>query len=132
VYSNLYESHSLASLVLMSRVLSSLTLHCAGRVAIQSMPRRLLEESQARYEEADQFINIPLRSREVRVSIFFKQNAEGLWRCSLRSKGPIDVAEIARSYGGGGHRTAAGFKCTRPTASIQAEILDGLQKKYFA
>ncbi len=132
VYSNLYESHSLASLVLMSRVLSSLKLHCAGRVAIQHMPRRLLEKFQARYEEADQFINIPLRSREVRVSMFFKQNAEGLWRCSLRSKGAIDVAAIARSYGGGGHRTAAGFKCTRPIAAIQAEILDGLRRKYFA
>jgi phosphoesterase RecJ-like protein len=132
VYSNLYESHSLSSLVLMSHVLSSLSLHCGGRVAIQSMPRRLLEKSQARYEEADQFINIPLRSKEVRVSIFFKQNAEGLWRCSLRSKGPIDVAQIARSYGGGGHRTAAGFKCTRPTAAIQAEILEGLEKKYFS
>jgi len=131
VYSNLYESHSLSSLVLMSRVLSSLTLHCSGRVAIQSMPRQLLEETRARYEEADQFINIPLRSREVRVSVFFKQNVEGLWRCSLRSKGPIDVAAIARSYGGGGHRTAAGFKCARPIAAVQAEILDGLQKKYF-
>ncbi len=132
VYTNLYESHSLSSLLLMSRVLSSLTLHGAGRVAIQNMPNRLLEECHARYEEADQIINIPLRSREVRVSLFFKQNAEGLWRCSLRSKGPIDVAEIARSYGGGGHRTAAGFKCTRPTEAIQAEILAGLQKKYFA
>jgi phosphoesterase RecJ-like protein len=132
VYTNLYESHSLSSLVLMSRVLSSLALHCGGRVAVQSMPRRMLEESQARYEEADQFINIPLRSREVRVSIFFKENSEGLWRCSLRSKGPIDVAAIARDYGGGGHRTAAGFKCARPTEVIQAEVLDGLQKKYFA
>ncbi len=132
VYSNLYESHSLSSLVLMSHVLSSLKLHLGGRVAVQGMPRRLLEKSHARYEEADQFINIPLRSREVRVSIFFKQNAEGLWRCSLRSKGPIDVAAIARSFGGGGHRTAAGFKCTRPIAAIQGEILDGLQRKYFA
>jgi bifunctional oligoribonuclease and PAP phosphatase NrnA len=132
VYSNLYESHSLSSLVLMSHVLSSLSLHCGGRVAIQSMPRRLLEKSQARYEEADQFINIPLRSKEVRVSIFFKQNAEGLWRCSLRSKGPIDVARIARGYGGGGHRTAAGFKYTRPTAAVQAEILEGLEKQYFS
>jgi phosphoesterase RecJ-like protein len=132
VYSNLYESHSLSSLVLMSRVLSSLQLHCDGRVAVQNMSRSLLEESRARYEEADQFINIPLRSREVQVSIFFKQNAEGLWRCSLRSKGPIDVAAIARQYGGGGHSTAAGFKCARPIATLQAEILDGLRRKYFA
>jgi len=131
VYSNLYESHSLSSLVLMSRVLSSLSLRLGGRVAVQSMPNGLLQESRARYEEAAQLINIPLRSREVRVSIFFKQNPEGLWRCSLRSKGQIDVAEIARSYGGGGHRTAAGFKCSGPVASVQEEILAGLSEKYF-
>jgi phosphoesterase RecJ-like protein len=132
VYAHLYESNSLSSLVLMSKVLATLKLHAGGRVAVQSMPRRLLEESQARYEEADQLINIPLRSGEVRVSIFFKENSEGLRRCSMRSKGPIDVAEIARVYGGGGHRTAAGFKCARPFAAIQKEILERLEKKYFA
>jgi Ala-tRNA(Pro) deacylase len=34
----------------------------------------------------------------VRVSIFFKQNLEGLTRCSMRSKGNIDVAEIAQIF----------------------------------
>lgn len=132
VYAKLYESDSLSSLVLMSRVLATLTLHAGGQVAVQVMPRRLLLESRASYEEADQLINIPLRSKDVRVSIFFKENPEGLRRCSMRSKGSIDVAEIAQSYGGGGHRTAAGFKCARPFATLQEEILERLQKKYFA
>jgi len=132
IYSNLYESNTLSSLVLMSRVLSGLTLHFGGQVAVQHMPRNLLEESQARYEESDQLINIPLRSKEVRVSIFFKENSEGLWRCSIRSKGLIDVAEIARSYGGGGHSTAAGFKCANSCAAIQEEILERLKSNYFA
>jgi phosphoesterase RecJ-like protein len=132
VYAKLYESDSLSSLVLMSKVLATLTLHAGGRVAVQVMPRRLLQESRASYEEADQLINIPLRSKDVRVSIFFKENPEGLRRCSMRSKGSIDVAEIAQSYGGGGHRTAAGFKCARPFATLQEEILERLQKKYFA
>ncbi len=40
VYANLYESNSLSSLVLMSKVLATLTLHAGGRVAVQSMPRQ--------------------------------------------------------------------------------------------
>ena len=41
---------------------------------------------------------------------------EGEWRnYSLRSRGDgIDVSEIARRYGGGGHRNAAGFRIARP------------------
>ena len=31
-------------------------------------------------------------------------------RCSLRSNGDYDVSSIARSFGGGGHRNAAGFE----------------------
>jgi hypothetical protein len=33
----------------------------------------------------------------------------GRIRCSLRSNGKIDVAKIAKKYGGGGHRRASGF-----------------------
>ena len=74
------------------------------------MQRQMILDCKANYEEADQLINIPLRSEEVRVSVFFKENVEGLLRCSLRSKGNINVAEIAERFGGGGHKTAAGFK----------------------
>ena len=39
------------------------------------------------------------------------QRADGLYAYSLRSRGPdgVDVSEIAKRYGGGGHRNSAGF-----------------------
>lgn len=39
--------------------------------------------------------------------------ADGLIQWSLRSRGDFDVSEVAKQYGGGGHRPAAGFQ-TRP------------------
>ena len=36
--------------------------------------------------------------------------SDGRVRCSLRSNGDYDVSSIARSFGGGGHRNAAGFE----------------------
>jgi phosphoesterase RecJ-like protein len=38
----------------------------------------------------------------------FKEQHDGGWRVSLRSKGP-SVGELARARGGGGHELAAGF-----------------------
>ncbi len=35
--------------------------------------------------------------------------SEGLWKCSLRSAGKVDVSLIAQKYGGGGHHNASGF-----------------------
>jgi bifunctional oligoribonuclease and PAP phosphatase NrnA len=130
VYTQVYECNSISSVILQSRVLASLELVLHSHVAIQVMLRDTIVSSGAKYEEADQIINIPLKAEAVKVSIFFKEDSAGLMRCSLRSKGQIDVAEIAKQYGGGGHRNAAGFKCHEPMATIREKVLDKL-KVYF-
>lgn len=131
IYASVYESNSISALILQSRVLSTLELVYANHVAILTMNKEMILESGAIYEEADQLINIPLKSEEIRVSVFFKENTEGLVRCSLRSKGNINVAEIAQFFGGGGHKTAAGFKCKETIAVTKRIILDKL-KAYFS
>ena len=126
IYSKIYESNSISALVLQSRVLSSLELYFDEQVAVQTMEQETIIECGASYEEADTIINIPLKSERIRVSVFFKENTEGLLRCSLRSKGRVNVAEIAQHYGGGGHKTAAGFKCTSPLDKMKQELLQKL------
>jgi nanoRNase/pAp phosphatase (c-di-AMP/oligoRNAs hydrolase) len=37
-------------------------------------------------------------------------NKEGKCLCSLRSNGDYDVSAIAKTFGGGGHKTATGFE----------------------
>jgi bifunctional oligoribonuclease and PAP phosphatase NrnA len=127
VYAHVYESNSVSALVLQSRVLSTLELAHGDHVAILTMSKDMIRESGANYEEADGLINIPLRSEDVRVSVFFKENVDGLLKCSLRSKGVINVAEIAQMFGGGGHMTAAGFKCRLSMEKTKRAILERLR-----
>ncbi|MEW5816118.1 MAG: bifunctional oligoribonuclease/PAP phosphatase NrnA [Spirochaetota bacterium] len=130
IYSRIYESNSISSLVLQSKVLSTLELHFDKQVAIQTMLKETIIQCNASYEEADTLINIPLKSERIRVSIFFKENLEGILRCSLRSKGNINVAEISQIMGGGGHKTASGFKCKLPLEEVKKKVLEML-KVYF-
>jgi len=130
IYSKLFESNSVGSLVLQALVGSTLELYLDNHVAVQTMRKEMIGAANARYEDADQVINNPLRSEDIRVSIFFKENLEGVMRCSMRSKGTIDVAEIVQSYGGGGHRTAAGFKCRAPVDQVKRELLDRLRTSF--
>lgn len=39
----------------------------------------------------------------------FSLQKDGRWRWELRSIGDFDVSEVAKMYGGGGHKNAAGF-----------------------
>ncbi len=130
VYSKIYDSNSISSLRLQSAVLSTLELFYNSRVAVLTMTNDMIAECDAIYEESDPLINIPLKSEDIRVSVFFKENEEGILRCSMRSKGNINVAEIAQLYNGGGHKTAAGFKSKFPLEEIKVKVLDML-KVYF-
>lgn len=130
IYQKIYESNSISSLLLQSKVLSTLELTFDRQVAIQTVRKEMIEECRASYEEAATFINMPLKSESIKVSIFFKENPEGTRRCSLRSKGSIDVAEIAQTFEGGGHKTAAGFKCKDSFEQTKEKVLQMLEK-YF-
>lgn len=123
VYQDIYESASIGALKLQQRVLASLELHSDTRVAIQALRPADLEAAGACIEDAETLINIPLRSKEIDVSILFKEGPGGSTRCSLRSRGNINVAAIAQDFGGGGHRTAAGFRCHQDLAQTKAEVL---------
>ncbi|NLJ46827.1 MAG: bifunctional oligoribonuclease/PAP phosphatase NrnA [Treponema sp.] len=127
VHNHLYESSSVQSLLLRKLVLSTLELHEDNRIAVQFMRAAHLDDSGAVYEDSEDLINVPLRSETVQVSVFFKENKSGILRCSLRSKGGVNVAHIAQSFGGGGHRTAAGFKCSLPLEQARASVLDKLK-----
>jgi phosphoesterase RecJ-like protein len=127
IYTQVYETDSVPSLILQSKVLSTLELMFDNRVAIQTLTKEMLDDTGASYDEARTFINIPLKANRVLVSVFFKQNHKGALRCSLRSKGDIDVCEISREYGGGGHKNAAGFKFDMKPEDVRKELLNKLR-----
>ena len=110
VYRQLHENASIGSLLLQKRALASLTLHHGNRVAVQVLRLEDFAEAGALQDDAEGFVNFPMKAREVVVSLMLKESPEGKIRCSLRSKGNINVAKIAQELNGGGHVNASGFK----------------------
>jgi bifunctional oligoribonuclease and PAP phosphatase NrnA len=128
LHNRMYESSSTGVLILQKAAISSLELDLGGRVAIQSLSREDIASSGASYEDAEDLVNIPLQDKLVEVSVLFKENLEGRLRCSLRSKGGVNVARIAQAFGGGGHKTAAGFTCASPLARAKADVLQSIAR----
>ncbi|HAP44726.1 MAG: hypothetical protein A2087_05775 [Spirochaetes bacterium GWD1_61_31] len=130
VHAALYESSSIQALLLKKNVLSTLELHRDNSIAIQTMTQETLIQSGASYIDAEDLINIPLQTKSVAVSILFKETDAKQIRCSLRAKGQINVAAIAQTFGGGGHKNAAGFKSTLPLADLKSKMLSLLQRLF--
>jgi phosphoesterase RecJ-like protein len=126
IHNRMYESASDGSLMLQKAAISSLELLHGGRVALQSLKKEDLAASGASYEDAEDLVNIPLQDKRVEVSALFKENLDGRLRCSLRSKGEVNVARIAQAFGGGGHKTASGFTCAFPLALAKDNVLQSI------
>jgi phosphoesterase RecJ-like protein len=110
VYQELRENTALRSLLLQKKAFASLEIHCGGQVASQVLRTEDFAELGAVNDDSDGFVNVPLRAREIMVSVLVKESRKGKVKCSLRSKAAIDVSKIAHDFGGGGHINAAGFK----------------------
>jgi len=66
------------------------------------------------YEEVEGVIDVVRQAGEADVAVVLKQDDEGLWQVSARSKGAIDVGRACAALGGGGHARAAGFTSHLP------------------
>lgn len=118
----LYDGNTLGRLRLQGAVLQSMELVDAGRVASLHLDLPTMAASGADPEDTDGLINQPLSVKAIQAVVFFKQAEGGQYRVSLRSKGDIDVGKVARSFGGGGHKNAAGCTLSGPLADLREQV----------
>jgi phosphoesterase RecJ-like protein len=80
-------------------------------------------------DETEHFIDALRTVRESRLAVLLKELPTGGYKASLRSRGEVDVAEIARSLGGGGHSRASGFEMSADPEEIIEAIRARLPKQ---
>jgi len=106
----IFDSYSIGRVKLTGAMLDAMTLHHDRRLAVLAFDEVLLNACGATIDDTEGLVNIPLSAREVTAVALFKRQDAKTFRLSLRSKGLVDVREVAALWQGGGHRNAAG--CT--------------------
>jgi phosphoesterase RecJ-like protein len=119
-----YDSNSLGRVRIFGAVLNGMKVDPAGRTALLAITRRLADEAGATYDDTEGLINFPLTVQTIQAVAFFKEQAPGTWRVSLRSKGAVDIGAIARALGGGGHTNAAGCTVQGDLATLETRFFD--------
>ncbi|MEK3915462.1 bifunctional oligoribonuclease/PAP phosphatase NrnA [Paenibacillus sp. FSL H7-0331] len=107
---HLLEKLSYPQVSLIKRSLNTLTFDSSKRIGWLAVSLEDLQDSGASNDDLDGLVNYPRNVEGVEVGLLFKERAGGHVKVSLRSGGTVDVAHIAKSFGGGGHIRAAG--CT--------------------
>jgi len=122
---NVYFSNTTSKMRLLGEALR--TLHRDGSLAWMHVTNEQMERVQAREEDCEGLVNYALAIEGVEVAMFLREQEPGRWRVSLRSKGAVDVAEVAAYFGGGGHHCASGCLVEGPLSSATERVIAQLK-----
>jgi bifunctional oligoribonuclease and PAP phosphatase NrnA len=74
------------------------------------------------FEVAESVIDLVRRTDEADVAVVLKEDDQGNWQVSARSKGRVDVGRACVALGGGGHPLAAGFTGHGSAADVMTAL----------
>jgi bifunctional oligoribonuclease and PAP phosphatase NrnA len=121
VSEEVFQSKQLSSMRLLGHALETMKLDSDNQLAWAALSYRDFEWANAADEDTEGFVNELLSIDTVQIAALLREPKPGKVRCSLRSRGSYDIAAVAREFGGGGHKNAAG--CTFDTDLVEAEHL---------
>lgn len=129
IYKQLMENSSCSAILLQRQALANLEFFADKKIAMMVLRHEDFVTASAEFEEVENTVNIPLKAREVEVSLLLKEKSTGEIFCSLRSKGNVNVSKVAQVFGGGGHVTAAGFRSFESMEDIVKKLLFCVETK---
>ncbi len=113
IYQTTFDIQTKAQFKLTSIATSRLEFVNNGKIAITYITKEDMKKTEAKTGDHEGIVNVGRKVEGVSVSIFLREDEEG-YRVSLRSNDETDVAEIAKTFDGGGHSKAAGCTINEP------------------
>ncbi|MBL7179606.1 MAG: bifunctional oligoribonuclease/PAP phosphatase NrnA [Desulfobacterales bacterium] len=136
VAQHVYGTYSLGRIKLLNLALDSIVISSNGKLSIMTLTQNMFNETRTQPEDVDGLINYAKRIEDVKVAALIQEHQDSggestsfsKYHVSLRSDGTVNVAEIAASFGGGGHSSAAGFNIESTLPDLKTKILNLAEK----
>lgn len=121
IYKKALNSITMNQFEIKKIALNNLEFYSDGQIAYSFITKSDMEKTGVDENDCSILVNIPMEVDKVEVSILIRKYDEQC-RVSLRSVN-VDVNEILKKFGGGGHKNAAGAILAMPYYELKEEIL---------
>jgi bifunctional oligoribonuclease and PAP phosphatase NrnA len=129
IYRNIYAVKTPSSLRLLGKALSTLKNSFSGRVAYMAITREAYDETGSAEIDTEGIINYTMMMPGVLIGVLFKETDQpGTLKVSFRSRDDLDINKIAKEFGGGGHKNAAGCNILGDLSQVEKTVLEHIQK----
>lgn len=115
--------------LLLGKAVNESVLILDGRAIYSVVSKELMEEYNAKSSDLEGIVNQLRNTKGVDCAIFMYEVEEGEYKVSLRSNDNVNVSEIAKSFGGGGHVKAAGVTMNGTDKEIVSKLSDSIREQ---
>ncbi len=124
----LFEVKSKNRIIIEKAVLDNLEFFCENRIGIINMPTDLMRELKVDEGELEGISSLPRQIEGVEVGVTFKKKDDNIYKISLRSSNVIDSSAVCSSFGGGGHKRAAGCTLEGEYETVKETMINAVKK----
>ena len=118
---------SLPAARLLGRALASVQTAVEGRIVAAVLTQSDFAAAGAAAPDTEGIIDQLKVIEAARAALLMREEAPAQWRVSLRAETAGDMAAVARRFGGGGHRAAAGCTIEGDRDQVYAALLAALE-----
>ena len=119
LYEEIYETGHINRIRLLGLALAGMQQAHDGRVAYLVITREMFDSTGTDESDTDAYVPYTMSVGGVQVGLMFS-DLNGMVKVNFRSKGDIWINELAKEFGGNGHKNAAGARI--PRASLDEII----------
>lgn len=118
-----FKNNTKSKAYLLKQALSSLTFFAGDRIAFMKLTKQDLAECDATNEDTMGIVNHGIEIKGVDIAIIAIKQEDNSYYVSLRSKGSVNVANVAQQLGGGGHEHMAAFQYDGLMADLKEQLI---------
>jgi len=107
LYDEVYATSTIENLKLSARFIESLEFHFGNKAVIGCVTQKDFNELGLDIQHVEGFTAIMMNILDIKIGVLFVELKDNI-KISFRSKGDLDMVKIAKEFGGGGHKNAAG------------------------
>lgn len=109
IYEHVYERGSINRVRLLGLALANMQITHDGKLAYLVLTNEMFDVTDTTEDDAEAFVPFTLTIDGVQIGLMFSE-MDGVVKVSFRSKGDIWINELAKEFGGNGHKNAAGAR----------------------
>jgi phosphoesterase RecJ-like protein len=117
----IYDNKSVQAVRITGRALAGIKFSEDRQVGWSVVTEAMMAEVGAKSEDVVGIVDAIRSIEGVEVAIFFREE-KGKVKINFRSKDRVNVSEIARRFGGGGHFKAAGAVASGPIGEVEHTV----------